>query len=294
MYDYYWLESCVVLVMIILVGSFANNYLLLVALFSAAMASRASNSRKTRSSSSSDRDSSDDKSSSGYSSSTASGGDESVHSLVPSVVVSPKPRTPQVVRSNKRGIEPADQKVILQHIEQFGGGIAKVREDITAFCNHQVPKSTNTTLLYGTQYDKVRTRVENKIRVWAKLSKEDYSVLLKDLGVTAATVTQASGVPSSVPHVKFSPAPKVSAPPASIPKKVNSGSSPGIDMSTKKSGKEKESQPKSEPPTSIKTEKPDKMSRFEVKDGVVHGKSSVFILHLRMAGSQHLTPFLSY
>jgi hypothetical protein len=67
----------------------------------------------------------------GYSSSTESIGDELVESLV--VGTPRKVRTPQAARSNKRGIEMAQVKVLLQDIEQ-GGGIKKhVVEGITTF-----------------------------------------------------------------------------------------------------------------------------------------------------------------
>lgn len=224
-----------------------------------------------------------DESSGEYSSSTASGGDESVQSLVGS-----PNRTPQTARSNKRGIELPDQKVLLQDIEQFGG-IEKARGDLTAFCDIQAGKSKNHSELYGAQYTKQRIRVENKIRVWQKLPPKHYNQVLEGLGVLPST-----------PHVKFSPVP------GKIPK-VKLKTSPGMpkpssaktsgkekESQTKTSGKEKESQPKSpEQPTSIKQKTPAKMSRFEVKNGIVHGKCFVLIMHVPMAGSQ-LTPFVSH
>jgi hypothetical protein len=84
-------------------------------------------------------------SSGGYSSSTESIGDESVESLVGTLR---KVRSPQAARSNKRGIETAQLKVLLQDIEQ-GGGIKHVVEGITTFCDQQALKNSNSKLLYG-------------------------------------------------------------------------------------------------------------------------------------------------
>ena len=213
---------------------------------------------------------SDSDESSGYSSSTSSKGEESVESLVDSAAEStPRKKKPQVARSNKRGIELTDQKVLLLDIERFGG-IDKVRTDITAFCDSQAPKGINASLLYGSLYSKERTRVENKIRnSWAKLSKAEYQDLLISFGIlvpsapaTAVKVSRAGKVSSPAAVLKVSsPAviPVVKASPSSKPSVITG------------SAQENENRPKSNPEPVINV-KPATMSRFEVKDDVLYGK----------------------
>jgi hypothetical protein len=152
-------------------------------------------------------------SSGGYSSSTESVGEQSVESLVGSPR---KARTPQTARSNKRGIETAQQKVLLQDIEQDGGGLKNVLEGISAFCDQQALKNSNSKLLYGDRYSSERKRIDNKIRYWAKeLSDDEYLLILKDFGVTpsSAEVEPSPVKPTKVPasaKAKASEVPKAS------------------------------------------------------------------------------------
>jgi hypothetical protein len=171
-------------------GSLDSQLFVIVCLFEAMASSRIGRKNEGKSSRNEDE-------SSGYSSSTASIGDESVQSLVSSPR---KLRSPQAARSNKRGIEKPQQKLLLQDIEETGGGIKNVSEGLTAFCDKAALKDSNSTILYGVHQSKERRRVENKIRYWAKkLEVKEYLLLLKDFQVSpsAATVEESAKVPKA-------------------------------------------------------------------------------------------------
>jgi hypothetical protein len=212
-----------------------------------------------------------------YSSSTVSA-DESVESLVPE---SSKLRSPQAGRSNRRGLDKPSQKVILQDIEN-AGGLLEVVKDITGFCNTHVVRDTGSKILYGEQKSSERRRVENKIRVWNRLTAVEYLDILKDYqvphhkhtGLSDSKASSRQDMPKKSSH-KDSKSRK----PAPASKSVSSKPTESASVSSKPSA------PVFVPVNETPTSKMSSNRFFEMKGGVLHGTCLLCPCFLSMVGA---------
>lgn len=143
------------------------------------------------------------------SSSTSEGSEESLESLVaddeastpvfatPTSTSTPStkgrpPGSVSTTRSTKRSLEPWQQKLLAEDVEEFGGLAAvkakqtNKRSKFRDFCDQAALKDEERAHLYDIPDSKNRERVRHRIDYWVSIGTDSYQSILSEWGIIPA------------------------------------------------------------------------------------------------------------